>query len=159
MPDSTPASVDVPRVAQRQVLQPFRQRLRPHLQSQVHMIGHQAESMHTVCEAASTFLDQTIKHHPVLVFEEDILAVVAAQDDMIEPTGQVQAWFARHPQRLRQGCPNRQIANLIANLTRLTFPNPVDAVIPSCGALSGTDAFSGAGDSARGTVCHADQTP
>jgi hypothetical protein len=76
------------------------------------MIGYQAESMHTVCEAASTFLDQTIKHHPVLVFEEDILAVVAAQDDMLEPTGQVQAWFARHPQRLRQGCANRKIANL-----------------------------------------------
>jgi len=68
--------------------------------------------MHTVGEAASTFLEQTIKHHPVLVFEEDILAVVAAQDDMLEPTGQVQAWFARHPQRLRQGCANRKIANL-----------------------------------------------
>jgi hypothetical protein len=55
--------------------------------------------MHTVCDAASTFLEQTIKHHPVLVCEEDILALVAAQDDMLEPTGQVQAWFARHPQR------------------------------------------------------------
>jgi hypothetical protein len=55
--------------------------------------------MHTVCDAASTFLEQTIKHHPVLVCEEDILALVAAQDDMLESTGQVQAWFARHSQR------------------------------------------------------------
>jgi hypothetical protein len=31
---------------------------------------------------------------------------------MIAPTGQVQAWFAMPPQRLRQGCPNRKIANL-----------------------------------------------
>jgi len=68
--------------------------------------------MRTVGEAASTFLEQTIKHPPILVFEEDILALVAAQDDMIEPTGQVPAWFARHPQRLRQGCANRKIANL-----------------------------------------------
>jgi hypothetical protein len=69
--------------------------------------------MRTICEAASTFLEQTIKHHPVLVFEEDILAVVAAQDDMLEPTGQVQAWSSRHPQTLRQGCQNRKIAYLI----------------------------------------------
>jgi hypothetical protein len=55
----------------------------------MHMVGHQTEGMHTVCEAASAFLEQTIKQHPVLVPEEDILPVVAAQDDVIEATGQV----------------------------------------------------------------------
>ena len=68
--------------------------------------------MHPVCEAASAFFEQTIKHHPVLVFEEESLAVVAAQDDMIKPTGKVQAWFTWHAQRLRQGSSNRKITNL-----------------------------------------------
>jgi hypothetical protein len=36
------------------------------------------------------------------------------------------------------------------------FAQAMCSVIPPCGALPGTDAFSGAEDSARGTVCQAD---
>ena len=39
---------------------------------------------------------------------------------MVEPTEQMQAWLERHPQRLRQGCPNHSSANLAPlDLTQL----------------------------------------
>ena len=126
------AAIEVTGIAQRQVLRPLGQRLGSHLKGQMHVVAHQAESMHAVAETADAFIEQAIERQAVFVLEEEILAVVAAQDDMIKSTGQVQAWLAGHDGRLRQVRITHKISNLTRSLKNLK-PDPESALAPKDG--------------------------
>ena len=73
-----------------------RNRLLARLQGEVQMIGHQAEGMNAVAEAADAFLDQFIEPRAVFSGKEDVLTCVTAQDDVVEAAGHVQTRFASH---------------------------------------------------------------
>ena len=60
------------------------------------MIGHQAEGMHAVAEALDTLGHEFIEIAPISRRKENILARIAAQDDVIETAGDVKARFAGH---------------------------------------------------------------
>jgi len=94
--DASSNPVDVAGVAKREVLHPARQGLGPGLQTQVDVIGHEAESVHPVTEPAHALGEQVVEGETVSRGEEDVLARVAAQDNVVERTGDMQAGLAGH---------------------------------------------------------------
>lgn len=75
------------------------------------MVGHEAEGVHSKAETASPFLQQEIETAAVYVAEKDRLATVAAENDVVETTGEMNARFSCH-------------ADNIAELTNLSTSKP-----------------------------------
>src|SRR6476620_125425 len=84
------------RVPKRQILERTGQRALAGLHSEMNVVVHQAKAMHAVAEAFDSFAQQRVEALAILVIEEDIALLVAAPDDVIEATGDMQAGFARH---------------------------------------------------------------
>jgi hypothetical protein len=66
------------------------------------MVGHKAKSMDAMFKSFSAFLKESIKIFSGLVFEEDILPCVAAQDDMINSARVKDSWFAGHERSIAE---------------------------------------------------------
>ena len=92
--------VDVAGVAKGEVLHAPGEGFLARLQGEMDMIGHEAEGMDPIAEAAHAFGEQLIERATVLGGEEDVLPGVAAQDHVVEGAGDVQAGFAGHLERM-----------------------------------------------------------
>jgi hypothetical protein len=66
------------------------------------MVGHQAEAMDTVSEAFNSRLEEQIKPGAILVIEENGLAIIATEDNVIQCSGVDDSWFSSHEMRLPQ---------------------------------------------------------
>ena len=88
--------VDVAGVAKGEVLHAPGEGLLARLQGEVNMIGHEAEGMDPIAEAAHAFGEQVVELGAVLGCEEDVLPGVAPQDHVVERAGDVKAGFAGH---------------------------------------------------------------
>ncbi len=60
------------------------------------MIAHQAEGMDAVTESLSTGLKQKEKAGSIRLVKESVLAIVSAQDDVIDSTWKMNARFSGH---------------------------------------------------------------
>ncbi len=60
------------------------------------VVGHEAESVHSIIETASPFLQQEIEAAAVLVGKKDRLASVTAENDVVESTGEMNSRFTYH---------------------------------------------------------------
>ncbi|KAF0215923.1 MAG: hypothetical protein FD174_3933 [Geobacteraceae bacterium] len=72
----------------------------PGLQDKMYMVGHKAECMNPITETACSFLKQEAETVPVVIGEENWLAAVAAEDDMVKSTWDVYACFSCHGDRI-----------------------------------------------------------
>ena len=88
--------IEIARIAESQILQASGQRLFTGLQGQMQVIGHQTEGMHAVAEALDALGHEFMEIAPISRGKENILARVAAQDDVIETAGDMKARFAGH---------------------------------------------------------------
>ena len=62
----------------------------------MNMVGHEAEGMHSIVETASPFLHQEIEAAADPVGKKYRLASVTAENDVVEPTGEMNARFSCH---------------------------------------------------------------
>lgn len=67
-----------------------------YLNGQMDVCRHEAEGMDAIPETLDAFLEQQEKSRAVTRIEEDVLAAVAAKNDMINGAGEMKAWFAWH---------------------------------------------------------------
>ena len=88
--------VDPASIAEGEVLQTARQRNFAGLQGKMNVVGHEAEGVHSIAEAASPFLQQEVEAAAVLVGKKDRLASVTAENDVVESTGEMNARFTYH---------------------------------------------------------------
>ncbi|MNC84619.1 hypothetical protein D3C83_01770 [compost metagenome] len=88
--------VEVAGVAEGKVLHADGQRAIASLKGEVQMIGHQAEGVDPVAVTLDPFSEEFVEALPVFLLEENVLARIAAQDNVIEATGHVEARFASH---------------------------------------------------------------
>jgi hypothetical protein len=65
------------------------------------MVGYQAEAMDAVSEAFNSFLEEEIKEGAILVIEENRLAIIATEDNVIQCSGVGSSWFSSHEIKLR----------------------------------------------------------
>jgi hypothetical protein len=70
------------------------------LHGKVQVIRHQAESMNSVAKSDCAFLQKEKKAIAIAVGGEDGLPAVAAQHDVVESAGKMDAGFACHGGRL-----------------------------------------------------------
>jgi len=94
--------VEVAGVAEGEVLHARGQRLIADLERQVQVIGHQAEGVYPVAETRDTLGHELIEAAAIFRGKEDVLPGVAAQDDVVEAAGDVQARLAGHAGRLTE---------------------------------------------------------
>lgn len=66
------------------------------LQDKMDMIGHRTEGVNTIPEAASSLLKQEIESIAIAIAEEDRLTGIAPENNVIESTGKIEAWFVCH---------------------------------------------------------------
>ena len=64
------------------------------------MVGHQAKAMDTVSEAFNSLLEEQIKAGTILVIEENRLAIIATEDNVIQCSGVDNSWFSSHEIKL-----------------------------------------------------------
>jgi hypothetical protein len=57
---------------------------------------HETEGMDAIPETLDAFLEQQEKPRAVTRIEEDVLAAIAAKNDMINGAGEMKSWFAWH---------------------------------------------------------------
>jgi hypothetical protein len=60
------------------------------------MVGHETESVDPIPETAGALLQQERESVSVSVDKKDRLAAVTAENDVVESTGEMNAWFASH---------------------------------------------------------------
>ena len=60
------------------------------------MIIHEAEGMYPITESESALLQQEIETVPVSVSEKNRHSPVAAEYDVVEPSGKMNTWFPCH---------------------------------------------------------------
>ena len=70
---------------------------------------HQTIGMNTGLEACNAFLKQQEKARLVCGIEEDVLAAIAAQNNVMNGAGIMKSWFAWHEMWLAQ---NLRLSNL-----------------------------------------------
>ena len=97
--------IDVAGIAEGEVLHAGGQRWIPSLEGQVHVIGHEAERVHSVAEARHALRNQFIETATITWGKEDLLPGVAAQDNVVEAAGDVQSGFAGHEASIVKGRP------------------------------------------------------
>ncbi len=66
------------------------------LNSKMKVIAHQAEGMNAVAESLNARLQQKEKAGSIRLVEENVLAAVAAEDDVVDGAGKVKAGFTGH---------------------------------------------------------------
>jgi hypothetical protein len=66
------------------------------LHQQMHVIGHPAVGVDPHPETLDDFRNQRFEAVTVLGLKEDVFAVIATQDHMIEATFDMNAWRSRH---------------------------------------------------------------
>jgi hypothetical protein len=66
------------------------------------MVGHQAKAMDTVSEAFKSLLEEQIKAGAIFVIEENRLAIIATEDNVIQCSGVNNPWFSSHEIKLSQ---------------------------------------------------------
>jgi len=67
-----------------------------HLNSQMGVRRHETEGMDAIPETFDAFLEQQEKPRAVTRIEEDVLAAIAAKNDMINGAGEMKSWIAWH---------------------------------------------------------------
>jgi len=72
------------------------------------MVGHQAKAMDMVSEAFNPLLEEQIGAGAILVIEENRLAIIATEDNVIQCSGLDNSWFSSHEIKLSQ---NSQYCN------------------------------------------------
>ncbi len=90
------------RIPEGQVMHPFGERLLPYLQYKVDVVVHQAKGMDAVAEAFGAFLKQQKQSETIDVSQKDILPGIAAQNDMIDSTREMNTRFAGHARRIAE---------------------------------------------------------
>jgi hypothetical protein len=60
------------------------------------MVGHQAKAMDTVSEAFNSLLEEEIEVGAIFVIEENRLAIIATEDNVIQCSGVDNSWFSSH---------------------------------------------------------------
>ena len=70
------------------------------------MVGHQTKCQDPVLEFLDSFLQEQIEFGPVFLGEENILAAVTPEDNMIDRPRKMDTWFACRSSLLPQECPN-----------------------------------------------------
>lgn len=90
----------------------------PHLDGQMDMVRHEAEGMDAIPETLNAFLDQQEKPRAVTVIEEDVLAAIAAKDDVINGAGIMKSRFAWHGRSVVENVR-------LSSLTLFAVPDPL----------------------------------
>ena len=90
------ARVDVARITEGEVLHAGGEGLIARLEGEMQMIGHEAEGVHRVAKPRDPLGHEFVEVKSIVRREEDRLAGVAAQDDVVEAAGDVEARFAGH---------------------------------------------------------------
>ena len=88
--------VDVARITEGEVLHAGGEGLIARLEGEMQMIGHEAEGVHRVAKPRAPLGHEFVEVKSIVRREEDRLAGVAAQDDVVEAAGDVEARFAGH---------------------------------------------------------------
>jgi len=70
------------------------------------MVGHEAKGVNPIAKTEGTFLKQEVETAVVSVGQKNILPSVAPEDNMIESTRKVNAWFACHGEGTYLACLN-----------------------------------------------------
>lgn len=96
VPDLSAPGIEIAGVSKRKVLHAGGQLNVTDLQNEVQVIGHQAEGMNPVAEADNAFRKQVVEILSVVTGEEHILPSIAAQNDVVQTTGNMQSGFASH---------------------------------------------------------------
>jgi hypothetical protein len=60
------------------------------------MVGHQTKAMDTVSEAFDSFLEEQIEAGTILVIEENRLAVITTENNVIQCSWTDNSWFPSH---------------------------------------------------------------
>jgi hypothetical protein len=60
------------------------------------MVGHQAKAMDTVSEAFNSLLEEEVEAGAIFVIEENRLAIIATEDNMVQCSGIDNSWFPSH---------------------------------------------------------------
>ncbi len=83
-------------MTKRETLHDARERDRPDLNDQVDVIVHQAKGMHPMTEALNTFLHEKVKVSAILSVNKYVCTAIAAQHDIVDGTGIMDAGFTGH---------------------------------------------------------------
>lgn len=85
----------------------------------MNMVGHQAECVDTAAERFNRSLQKQVKTGAVAVIEEDGLACVAAQDNVVNSSGIMDAGFACHAGTVTA---NNRKSSLTPNISKTKGP-------------------------------------
>ena len=101
MTGSTTTAINISCITQGKILHDPWQRDATDLQGEMNMVCDTAESMDAKTKPYRPFLEQKIEATAIGLIEEDWLAGIATQHDVVKRTGIMDSGFARH--RLRIG--------------------------------------------------------
>jgi len=87
-----------------------------HLNGQMDVIRHQAESMDAVSVTLSPFLQKEEEAAAVFVVCEDILFAVSSENDMIQRAGIMKPRFPCHAQRIADKSNNASLTRFLSGL-------------------------------------------
>lgn len=62
----------------------------------MNMIGHEAKGVNSITKAVGAFLKQEVETIAVIVGQKYVLPAIPSEDNMIESTREVYAWFTCH---------------------------------------------------------------
>lgn len=66
------------------------------------MIGHETEGVNAVAKPTNPFLEKEVETVTVIFSEENGLTAVTPENDVVKSTGEMDAWFACHDNKVPQ---------------------------------------------------------
>ena len=96
MADTSALLVEPGRITQHKILHQSRKRNIRNLKKQVNVVSHEAKSMDAIPKSYGPLLKKLVKVVPVRVLEEKGIASIAANNDVIKRTREMNTWFTWH---------------------------------------------------------------